>query len=242
MTHRNHNDESNSEDVAQFDRLVDGELSVTERQQLLASLDDRNLWHDGNGWRQCALAFLEAQSWSHQFKQLVAEPTNERATAVLPQTATSNFRTGRWLAVAASLLVAFSLGWLTNSAPNSGQQDPQFATNPQQAAPEHGALPEALADGDVSADAVTLVVRDTSGRNQRLQLPLMEAGDLDDRFAEQFSAALPAKLRDSFRDRGFDLQRRRRFAPMFFEQNEELVPMVVPVDDTTIVPVSRPIY
>lgn len=69
-----------------------------------------------------------------------------------------------------------------------------------------------------------------------------DVDDLDGSFEGQFGAALPAELRARFRDRGFDLQRRRRFAPMFFEQNQQLVPMVVPVDDTFVVPVSRPVY
>ena len=45
-------------DPALLDRLVDGELAETERRKLLLSLD-----HQPSGWRQCALAFLEAQSW-----------------------------------------------------------------------------------------------------------------------------------------------------------------------------------
>ena len=51
------NDDNQQDDIL-FDRLVDGELSAAERQQLLASLDDRP-----GGWRRCALAFLEAQTW-----------------------------------------------------------------------------------------------------------------------------------------------------------------------------------
>jgi len=70
----------------------------------------------------------------------------------------------------------------------------------------------------------------------------MEVNDPDGQFQGEFGAALPAEVRASFRDRGFELQRRRRFASMFFEQDEQLVPMVVPIDDTYIVPVSRPVY
>ena len=49
------NDKALQDDIL-FDRLVDGELSSTERRQLIASLDDRP-----GGWRRCALAFVEAQ-------------------------------------------------------------------------------------------------------------------------------------------------------------------------------------
>ena len=70
-------------DDALFDRLVDGELSDFERQRLLASLDDpQGVWRD-QGWRRCALAFLEAQTWGHQFKHMLAEPGDRQPTAAV---------------------------------------------------------------------------------------------------------------------------------------------------------------
>jgi len=41
-----------------IDRLVDGELADAERRELLIQLEN-----DPDGWRQCALAFLEDQAW-----------------------------------------------------------------------------------------------------------------------------------------------------------------------------------
>src|SRR5262245_7197050 len=51
------NHEIQDNDDVLFDRLVDGELSADERRHFLTSLDDRP-----DGWRRCAIAFLEAQS------------------------------------------------------------------------------------------------------------------------------------------------------------------------------------
>lgn len=225
-------EDHNNNDDALFDRLVDGELSAIERQQLLASLDHRE-----DGWRRCALAFLESQAWGGEFKRMMTEPTAQPSRVVtLPQETSTNVTATRWLAIAAGLLVAFLVGWLTNSpsVQNPQNTEPAFARVERQELPLREELP---ADFD-NDDAVTLLVRDVSGKNQRLQVPLLEVESLN----EQFAGAMPAELRDRFRDRGFDVQRRRRFAPMFFEQNSELVPMIVPVDDTQIVPVSRPIY
>lgn len=42
-----------------IDRLVDGELSDADRRELLSRLET-----EPGGWRACALAFLEAQTWS----------------------------------------------------------------------------------------------------------------------------------------------------------------------------------
>ena len=45
-------------DARFLDRLVDGGLSGPERRDLLLRLDA-----DPEGWRRCALAFLEDQAW-----------------------------------------------------------------------------------------------------------------------------------------------------------------------------------
>ena len=52
-----------------LDRLVDGELADGERREVLQTLE-----RQPDGWRQCALAFLEAQSWGEALTQLARHP------------------------------------------------------------------------------------------------------------------------------------------------------------------------
>src|SRR5438876_11522290 len=47
-----------AEDRRLLDRLVDGELPERERRELLLRIEK-----EPDGWRRCALAFLEAQIW-----------------------------------------------------------------------------------------------------------------------------------------------------------------------------------
>ena len=218
-------------DTILFDRLVDGELPERERQQLLASLDDRE-----DGWRRCALAFLEAQSWGKQFSSLMDESEKKTPIArAAHDVSTPKSYLLPWFAAAACLLIAFFLG---RAIRQENRTDPQVVqvveSTPQEEVnaeePEVRDLPD--------REAITLLVKDSQGRNQRVQVPLMDVVTLD----KEFGQRLPANLRDRIRSNGFDLERRRRYAPMFFEQDEQIVPMVVPVDDTYIVPVSRPIY
>ncbi len=54
---QNHSDPSDISPIL-LDLLVDGELSESERRELLLRLD-----HIPDGWRQCAIAFLESQCW-----------------------------------------------------------------------------------------------------------------------------------------------------------------------------------
>jgi hypothetical protein len=61
-----------------LDRLVDGELAGPERRELLTTLERRA------GWRQCALAFLEAQSWREALTGYDGDPAEAAATSPSP--------------------------------------------------------------------------------------------------------------------------------------------------------------
>lgn len=220
-----------------FDRLADGELSAAERQELLSSLDNRT-----DGWRRCALALLEAQTWRSEFKSFVNEKVPPSVVQVAETAPTSlparplGALSDKWLALAASALVAFGLGW--------SMRTPQFTTVPnEQLAITDSArkLQNTNSRDENSHDAVTLLVKDDAGQHQRFRLPLVDAEGLDQQLTE-LSPSIPAELRAGLQDRGYDLQSKRRFAPLFFEQDKQLVPMVVPVNDTYIVPVNRPVY
>jgi hypothetical protein len=228
---------SDTDDNLMFDRLADDELSPQERQQLLGSLDDLP-----DGWRRCALALLEAQTWRREFRSLTTESPNRPPAVVQVAAATSMPLPARpdssththWLALAASVMVAFGLGWGFHARQGTWDVTNQLATSGTE-----GVVAEPQA-GD-SRDAVTLVVQDTQGRRQRVRLPLIDAASLGGQWG-QTSPAVPAQVLAGLQSKGYDLRNQRRYAPLFFEQNRKLVPMVVPVDDTYVVPVSRPVY
>jgi hypothetical protein len=99
-----------------IDRLVDGELPNVERRQLLFQLET-----EPDGWRRCALAFLEAQGWRATFAP-VATPACGVARPVVVQAGPGG-QPNRWRAVArltalaAGIVVAFALGWVFHSGP-----------------------------------------------------------------------------------------------------------------------------
>jgi len=64
------------EDDRRFDLLVDGEMSESQRRELLAGLDDQP-----DGWRRCALAFLDAQCWRDELGSMVHEAVEPASTA-----------------------------------------------------------------------------------------------------------------------------------------------------------------
>jgi hypothetical protein len=236
-------------DEVLIDRLVDGELSAEDRRRVIAALDARP-----DGWRRCALAFLEAQSFRGAMKSIVAGPQAAivqpppTAAAVTKRPASRSWSKASsaaafWCAIAASLLVAFGLGWQANLP--GERPDMQVAIDSPRPAPQLERLPatgdDGLTDGALTDDAVTLVVQNQNGEPQRIRVPLVEGSRLGQAFADAPRWAAPA-VREHLQERGIDLQARRRYAPMWFEQPSGVVPMIVPVDDAVLTPVSLPVY
>ncbi len=115
-----------------FDRLVDGELDERQERSLIARIEQTP-----DGWRHCALAFLEARVWRRELSSVADRPGPEERPighSIPGETEASGSRTsrsssgrsdstgsgesaegrsGHWptaLAVAALLLLAFGLG------------------------------------------------------------------------------------------------------------------------------------
>jgi hypothetical protein len=102
-----------------LDRIVDGELSPVEFRRAIERLES-----EPDGWKRCALAFLEAQSWRESFR---AEPS--RAPSVADAGANSLSRSltrsnrlpsgwGRVARAAVIAAIAFALGWRVRLDPS----------------------------------------------------------------------------------------------------------------------------
>jgi hypothetical protein len=227
------------EDDLAFDRLVDGELSPAERRELLASLDDRP-----DGWRHCALSFLEAQSWREGLRQFAHNAGDAQGTQAERRPAGATPKRGHmprgvaWLAIAAGLFLAFTLGTMSRDggAPlaNSGALKPDL-----QIADIVPPPPASSPRSSTAADALTLFVRDERGQTRPLRVPLVDAGTLQRQLGLEFQSGVPAHVRSQLKDRGFDVWSKQRYAPLWLEDGR---PMFVPVEDTKIVPVSRNVY
>jgi hypothetical protein len=228
--------EADNDDIL-FDRLVDNELSESERRQLLELLDAQP-----EGWRRCALAFLESQSWRQEFSQLTRAP--RQAADVIWKTASNRLSRKpwtasiQWLAIAAGLLVAFVLGWSQRErdVPTVGPA----AASSQQVASTSAEAPTASPKSASPSDALTLFVRDERGKMNPVHVPLVDANTLDKQLGVKFQTGMPDMIRNRLQDRGFNVQSRQRYAPLWFEKDGP--PMIVPVEDTKIVPVSDRVY
>jgi hypothetical protein len=139
-------------DAALLDRLVDGELGQAERQQLLRQLD-----REPDGWKRCALAFLEAQAWGETIAAGAAEGVARMPAAVPPSRPRS---LPRLAALAAAVAVAFGVGFVSRGAGSwdRGTGVRTVAQRPQPAAPVGEALvPRPVASATPPAGAAASV-------------------------------------------------------------------------------------
>jgi len=126
-------------DTCQIDRLVDGELSDTERRALLLRLES-----EPDGWRRCALAFLEAQCLRETF---AAPAICEVRPVATPRDARPSY-SRRWRhaaslsALAASIVAAFAAGWALRQKPLDDVQHAPIATSVGSETKETALTPE----------------------------------------------------------------------------------------------------
>jgi hypothetical protein len=134
-----------------IDRIVDGALTAVELRAAIGRLD-----REPDGWKRCAVAFLEAQSWRESFRTLEEPATTLRASRSLSLPSAARARSRRrWIhgpIAAAILAVSFAMGWMGHAARlgSGGERTPigRPGTNlgPLATGPRSGALNDANMD------------------------------------------------------------------------------------------------
>lgn len=238
----------NTDKQALLDLLVDGELDATQRRELLAWCE-----REPDGWRRCALAFLEAQSWSKVLGDLTDERTLQQARPApraqaapvslsQPPSFWNRRNWGTMLAMAASVVLAFTLGLQLREAERAGQiaprqpalhvVDTEERTKPTatlSGRPEQGPASARLAVGGSSADEIQVPV--VAG-NQ------LGSGWVGGDWLSQPSA-LPDDVRRALERMGHRVEQQRRLVPYRLGDGRRVV---VPVDQVEVRPVGDESY
>jgi hypothetical protein len=246
-------DNRHLDDDRRFDLLVDGELSEAERRELLAGLD-----HEPDGWRRCALAFLEAQCWKEGFGALVRRPEAQPAPSRAAQQSARRFwlfnRHGTALAMAASFLVAL---FLSSYVQRVWHQGGWGAGPPLETVASIGGSavvgPSAVPSPDVALAAagrsaaqpgrwetVTLSMPGGSqGGRQAIELPVVERESIDDAWLQSLPAVVPADVLKALERTGHRIRQQRELLPLEMNDGRRLV---VPVDQVEVHYVGNPTY
>ena len=236
------------DDNRQLDRLVDGELSGDEYREFLATLDK-----EPDGWRRCAMAFLEDQAWGQEFGELRGEALSSRQEVSSKNVghSVSNWSARQLvaltLAMAASFAVAFASGVWWHGGDSS---------NPDAAAPmvvqQHSDSREIALDeerprlakdestpGSVPTEYLTFVVDRGNGQTERFELPVYNANDSVARQLLQNMPSMPADVERAIRDAGYRVKSQRHWAPVTLRDGRRAF---FPVDQIDITPVSGDVY
>lgn len=238
-------DNSNNKNFGgQLDRLVDGALDPQEQRSLLAALET-----EPDGWRRCALTFIEAQTLRGEFRRIVAEgqPNQQLAQSDVAQVAArvrrqSAIQPWRWLVIAATLLLAFALGIGAQSWWSAGVHPDQTniaAVQPQKATPATNEIASSpvnsnsnSATGDTASSnrqAVKVTVPTADGKGEStVEVPLVAADEQQMKsMLEKQEPVLSDVARQALASTGHNVEQYRAFYPVQLDDGTQAV---VPVD------------
>ena len=216
--------------AAAIDRLVTGELAAADRRALLLALEA-----SPDGWRQCALAFLEDQAW----RTAIARPSEQRERPVAPPQLAApagpqpRARLGRRHALAAAVFaagcgLAFQAGTRSMVAdPPADLASPSSTPGPMIArAPTAPGQPIGWVDLVDPADADA----------QPQPVPILAATDANEQWLREQPAAIPAYVRAQWERRGFVVEENRHLVDLGLRDGN---PVAIPVDEVAVDYVGR---
>jgi hypothetical protein len=221
---------TSAEDLSWLDKLVDGELSDQQRRELLLQLENHP-----DGWRRCALSFLEAQAWK---RSLGAMASVAPAKESRPQPARArSWWSGPWgsvLAAAASFMIAFGLGlaWRghamqTELASSDSPAAPSTTTVPGRPTPEFGFASDKPQWGTMTVN----LDRNNDGSTERVELPIVGGPGIDERWLQNQPDPIPSPLRQMLERRGHQIRQQRQYVPFDLGDGRRVI---VPVDEVDV--------
>ena len=228
--------------VRQIDRLVDGDLSESERRDLLLALE-----REPDGWRACALAFLEAQGWRGEIGAVVRD---RAALSIAPpaQPLVGGWRgvlrkgPGAWLSLAAVVMVSFALGleWrgrgeTESIGPGSPGRNDLAGSSKTDQLPVNRDPGAATDDGPSSSSwGDTRLVFDERGNLvEEYEVPLVDPSSLDRSWQSAGESPFSDAEREELERQGFTVVQRRKLTP--YRTNDGKT-VLVPEHEVEVVP------
>jgi anti-sigma factor RsiW len=216
-------DRPSTANCSAIDRLVDGELSDAERRELLIRLEN-----DPDGWRRCALAFLEDQAWR---SAIAGRAVGVSKAGPSPASASRSPRRRpslRRLSAVATVLAAtfaagLAVGGMSRDRGSVGVAPPPVVAKNQPTPPP---APEPIREvGWVN------VVDQSSGESPSRRVPILSGPGLDDRWLSQQPSSVPDYVRTLWERQGYQVEERRRLVSVQLEDGRRVS---IPVDEVAL--------
>ncbi|MEW4566697.1 hypothetical protein AB1L88_02405 [Tautonia sp. JC769] len=218
-----------------LDRLADGSLTAADRRALLARINA-----EPDGWRRCALAFLEAQAWRDAMGTMTASPaqplghSNERSrgparSRLVPMTVAAgligaSFLLGR-LTVGTETDVPRAIAVLSDSTrPGNATErsdPPADEIAPSTESPPWGA--------EIQAIGYLSMPLDGAPEAPVVELPVLAGPGIDDRWLRDQPSFVPEEFRKGWEELGYEVESQRRLVSV--QIDEEGRYLTIPVDE-----------
>lgn len=211
-----------------IDRMVDGELSDQQRREMLRWLED----HPSH-WRTLALTYCESTVLRSDLVEFVShhEPDGRPSTVSVTGTTRPNQRRlWDWLAIAAGLMLALSLGvgLGTNVARRSNQgvirANPAVASSADESTP----MPSMRPDG--SEPVYVVLDNEPSPTDSPIRLPVISNHRLGPSWPAYRSTMTPDLVR-TLEESGRTVTQQRHWMPVLLNDGRQAV---VPVDNIDV--------
>ncbi len=219
---------------SQVDRLIDGELNESDRRELLLQFE-----REPEGWRRCALAFLEAQCWKQELglttrsaEDVAESPATTLISATRDRTATSRWRQNlaTALSMGACFLIALAIGMgIRGKGPHSPDANLSTVTAP-------------LSSSDAQTTTISqpadelITVEGANGGTESLLVPRAHRDAIGQNVAEQGPDAIPPAVQREFERMGNQVLQQREIVPVQMKNGRRLM---VPIDHAEIHYVGR---
>jgi hypothetical protein len=233
-----------------LDRIVDGELSPAELRAALEQLEN-----EPDGWKRCALAFLEAQYWRESFRMadehgpLSKERLGPRGEW-RPSRPGRLWSTGRRFALAAGIAaLAFVLGW--HARPDRAAKVPvadapptleivnrpeplMTSTTVDRPAPDSesvGPTPDGLRSSDPIPPIITVGQLRIGPTDSPAVVPILAGAGIDEQWVRNQPPPITEHQQAMLEQQGYRIDRRRRLITARLADGRRVA---VPVDQVQV--------
>jgi hypothetical protein len=208
-----------------LDRLVDGDLPDIERRELLLRLEN-----DPEGWRRCALAFLEDQAWRKALATAANTESTPSPCVAAPRPPLSGQAWIRRASIAASLMVStFAAGFAAGGLTKAGHEVEVATSQPPTTVP----IPApAASDPDQIREVGSLELVDSSaGESRPERFPIRSGPGLDEKWLRSLPPSVPSYIRAQLERQGYQVDERRKLVSVELGDGRRVS---IPVDEVEV--------
>jgi len=210
-------------------RLVADELDATDRRALLVHLDATL-----DGWRSCALAFLEDQAWRSALARPWAESVRLTEIEMVDRRPQPKQRWRSWARYAASITVATVVGLIGFRAGVASGERKSIIEVAHVLPPPELAVAAALEPGQPLG--WIKLVNPAEGETLPRQVPILAATAANEQWLQEQPATIPPYVRAQWERRGYQVEEHHRLVGLDLDDGRRVA---IPVDEVALDFVGR---